>query len=132
MRYVDRFIICKHLGSSQPPTANRHFCPEITNVASLIRERGRGCGRVGGGHRNNICSYWPIHQILEAPFYADFCCLADISCYYLLYGYKATSPHLNLFWIAIMLGWFSYFKVGPRVWSSILFMKDSYLEYFGI
>ena len=34
--------------------------------------------------------------------------------------------------IAIMLGWFLNFKIALRVWSSILSMKDSYLEYFEI
>ena len=31
-----------------------------------------------------------------------------------------------------MLGWFLYFKIALRAWSSILSMKDSYLEYFEI
>ena len=38
----------------------------------------------------------------------------------------------DLFWIAIMLGWFLYFKIALRFWSSILSMKDSYLEYLEI
>ena len=45
---------------------------------------------------------------------------------------QKASPPLNLFWIAIMLGWFLYSKFALRVWSSILSMKDSFLKYFEI
>ena len=31
-----------------------------------------------------------------------------------------------------MVGWFSYFKIDFRVWSSILSMEDSYLQLFEI
>ena len=43
---------------------------------------------------------------------------------------EKTSPSLNLFLISITLEWFFYFKIALRVWSSIVSMKDVYLQYF--
>ena len=80
----------------------------------------------------SVTNFIGISQLCDALFTSSFKILSFSICFWSTSIKLKLSISLHLFWIAIMLEWFLYFKVAFKVASLVLLTKGSSFEYLEI
>ena len=80
----------------------------------------------------SVTNFIGISQLCDALFTSSFKIFSFSICFWSTSIKLKLSISLHLFWIAIMLEWFLYFKVAFKVASLVLLTKGSSFEYLEI